>query len=145
VFDLFRENITGNMIRYPVPDAAAGEYKFFVIAVKKSGVESAPSDTLTVQTITTELPVPVISKTLPDTNKITVQWQYPEITDLKGFMLYMNGAAVASPKELKKNTREYTVPKITAGTTYEFRLRALTVAGLVSDYSPAVQVAAPAE
>ena len=57
----------------------------------------------------------------------------------------MNGAAVASPKELKKNTREYTVPKITAGTTYEFRLRALTVAGLVSDYSPAVQVAAPAE
>ncbi len=144
-FDLFRENVTGNMIRYPVPEAVAGEYKFFVIAVKKSGVESAPSDTLTVQASTTELPVPVISKTHADTNKITVQWQYPEITDLKGFMLYMNGAAVASPKELKKNTREYTVPKITAGTTYEFRLRALTVAGLVSDYSPAVQVAAPAE
>ena len=142
-FEVFKENVVGNSVKYPVPEVVAGEYKFYVVAVKKSGVESAASDTATVQTSSIELPVPVISKTYPDTNRITIQWQYPEISDLKGFMLYMNGVAVASPKELRKTVREYVVQKVSAGTSYEFKLRALSVAGVVSEYSTPVQVVTP--
>jgi len=125
---------------YRVPDGLARTYKFFVTALNRSGGESNPSDTISIQVPSTALPAPVITRATADSNKVTIQWQYPEVSDLRGFVLYQNNKAIAD--DLKKNDRQYIVAKPDAGTN-AYTIRALSESGVMSEYSSPVTVAMP--
>ncbi|MCD6011741.1 MAG: hypothetical protein K0Q79_1603 [Flavipsychrobacter sp.] len=144
-FTLINENfpVKGNKYVYRVPDGISKVYRFYITAASKVGTESIPSDTVSMQTPSSELPIPIITKAVSDSVKITVQWQYPEISDLKGFILLLNNKVIAGEKELKKNTRQFVVIKSEPGNN-TFTLKAISEGGGVSEISSPVSVTIPA-
>lgn len=121
---------------YVLQHAIAGVHKFCVLAVSKAGSESPLSDTLMVPVPTVELPVPLIKSVMADnSNKATIEWQYPDIGDLKGFELMQNGKVIATAAELKKSTHSYVSGKLEEGGSYEFVLVAVSENGTRSDNS----------
>lgn len=144
-FSLINENfvVKGNKYTYRVPDGISKVYRFYVTAASKVGTESITSDTVSIQTPSSELPTPVITRVVSDSVKIIVQWQYPEVADLKGFTLSLNNKVIATEKELNKNTRQYTIMKSEPGIN-AFTIRALSESGVLSEYAAPVSVTVPA-
>ncbi len=134
-------SVTTCKYAYRVPDGVARLYKFYVTAMNKSGGESIPSDTISILAPSTELPTPVITRATADSNKAFIQWQYPEVQDLKGFILYQNNKATAS--DLKKNVRQHIVTKPDAGTN-TYSIRAISESGVLSEYSSPATIDIPA-
>jgi hypothetical protein len=118
-------------------------YKFCVTGVSRTGVESVPGDTVTIQAPSLELPTPTITKYMPDVSKLSVQWQYPEVPDLAGFRMYMDDVLVADEKVLRKNAHEFTNSDLKPGATNNYRLRAVTDRGVTSELSPVLTVTVP--
>ncbi|MCF8448731.1 MAG: hypothetical protein K9G49_02570 [Taibaiella sp.] len=125
---------------HSIPPGVAANYQYYVTGLSKIGIESRASDTVSVQTKSTLLPVPTIIKSLPDGKKVTLQWQYPDIADHTGFILYNDGAVIADEKILKKNTREYITAEMLPGTTGNFSIMAITEKGVYSERTPPVSV-----
>lgn len=133
--------LKGNKYTYRVPDGIARGYKFYVTAVNRVSIESVTSDTIAVQVPTTALPAPVIFRATAETNSVLLQWQYPEVIDLKGFTLIQNDKVIATEKELHKNTRQFQVNAEKGTNT--FVLRALCDNGVISENSAPVSVVMP--
>ncbi len=118
---------------YTIPPSIGGNYKFYVAAVSKPGVESMRSDTVSIAAPSTEIPVPIIRKLYPDDYKgAIIQWSYPAIQDLAGFRLYRNDTVMANETVLKGDTREFTIGELPLGST-NFTLRAITDRGILSE------------
>lgn len=134
-------SLVASKYAYRVPDGVARTYKFYVTAMNRSGGESNPSDTVAIQVPSTVLPTPVITKASADSNKVIVQWQYPDVSDLKGFTLFQNNKPIAN--DLKKNIRQYIATKPDTGPN-TYSLRAFSEGGVMSEYSAPVIIEMPA-
>ncbi len=130
------QEIRASNFDYKLQHGLAGKRKFCITAVSKINAESPFSDTVFVETPSIELPSPTIKKVLPDNNnKATIEWQYPDISDLKGFRLMQNGVVVADEKELRKNSRTFLTGKLDEGTPYEYVIIAVSQTGVASENS----------
>ncbi len=128
--------IMSNSFTYVIDRGLAGLRKFCVSSVNKQKTESVFSDTVSVQTPSMELPSPVIKKVAADNyNKATIEWQFPDIPDLKGFRLTQNGKVIATEIELKKEVRQFVTEKLEEGMSYEFSLIAVSDIGVLSNSS----------
>ena len=141
------QTVKGHSFTYNIQHGVAGMHQFCVTALTKLNNESSPSDTVNVQTPSLELPPPSIKRVIPDNvNKATIEWQYPDIADIKGFRLTQNGKIIASENELKKNARAYVAGKLDDGGNYEFMIMAVSENGVLSDNSaPFHVVVSPAK
>lgn len=143
-FDPVSESpVRNTAFSYLVQHGTATTYYFTVTAIGKNKSESLNSDTAAVQIASLDLPAPVVSKSYADSGKAVIQWQFPEISDLKGFRLFQNNVQIVNENELGKDTREYVTPKLPPGATYNFTLRAISENGVLSDYCAPAPVNIP--
>lgn len=128
--------IKQNNFRYEVFNKKAGTYRFTIAAVNKYKAVGHFSDTIIVNTPSVELPVPVIYPYSLDTaRKVTLEWTYDSLADLKGFRVYQNGNMVASEFELKRDARKFVSPPLKLNDTYLFTIQAVTNGGEESERS----------
>jgi hypothetical protein len=127
---------------FPFIEGSASQYKFYVIAVSKSGAESVASDTVTISMPQSILPPPTITKVFPYNGRAGIQWQYTTVSNLKGFRVFQNKMLIANESELDRNTREFVTPKLATG-TYSFTIQAISMEGALSDYSKQVPLRMP--
>jgi hypothetical protein len=132
-----------NGYKHIITSGVAAPYRFCITAVSKTKVESAVSDTVTAWAPSLELPTPAINRIALDNTSASIQWQYPDIADLRGFRLFQNQQLIASENELKKNMREFVTSKLEQGTAHNFTLRAVSENGVMSEVSTAVPVSVP--
>jgi hypothetical protein len=125
-------------------DAVPGTYGFYVTALSGAGAESPFSDTVSVDVPDSDLPAPEINKVWADSNKIVIRWQCKDIYGLKGFRLFQDKVLIAGEQLLGKNVREYNLPIIQQGATYEYSMQAITSDGRASANSKTVTFIAPA-
>ncbi len=118
-----------------IQPSTGGTYKFCVTGVSRTNVESVPGDTVIIQVPSLDPPVPVTSKFMPEVSKVTIQWQYPEVPDLAGFRVYIDGSLIADEKILKKSSREFTKTDLQPGTVNSFTVRAVSDRGVTSEPS----------
>lgn len=124
-----------------VTGGTAALHRYCVTAFNKLGAESGFSDTVSIQVPSLELPAPVIKKIITDDdNKAAIEWQYPEISDLKGFRVLQNGKVIATENELRKKATEFTTPRLDDGAAYEFEVMAVSDLGVVSPASASFHV-----
>jgi hypothetical protein len=135
LFSPEKQQLRTNKYNYEIARGSANVYKFVVSAVGRKNMESPFSDTLAISVPSLELPQPQINKVLLDSGKAVVQWQYPDIADVKGFKLYQNTVEIADELVIKKGSTEFTTPKLEPNMAYTYTLRALTENGVISDYS----------
>lgn len=121
----------------------ASVYKFYITAASKGNSESLTSDTVSIQIPSTELPTPIIRNVFPDEDKAVIQWQYPEITDLKGFRLYQDKILIADEKELTKDKREFTSGELEIESTHEYTIIAESENNIESQVSLPVEITIP--
>jgi len=129
---------------YPIPAGIGAVYKFYVVAAGRSGSNSIPGDTVAVNTPSTELPAPVISKAVAEGDKAAIQWQSAEIPDLAGFRIYDDATIVADEKVLNKASRDFVTGTLLPGTTHNYTIRAISEKGVLSAPSAVVPVVMPA-
>jgi hypothetical protein len=135
--------IKNNSLVYNIQHGTATTYYFTVTAMGKNKTESFFSDTVALQTPSLELPAPVISKSYADSGRAKIQWQFPDISDLKGFRLFQNNVLIANENELRPDMREFKTSKLQPGAAYNFTLRAISENGIQSDYSSPASVNIP--
>ena len=123
-----------NSFTYVIDHGTAYNYKFCVSSVNKNNVESALSDTVFVRIPSVELPVPIITKVFTDGGKAIIQWEYPDIADLKGFKLFQNKNIIAGENEINKNQRVFTTTKLENG-SFQFNIQAVAENGVTSELS----------
>ena len=127
--------IRQSQYRYEVFNNNATNYRFCIAAVSKYKAVGSFSDTITIQAPTVSLPVPVIYPYTVDSAKVTLNWNYPGLADLKGFRIYQNGNLVANEFQLLKGVNRFISPQLQQGATYRFALKAVTENGVESDLS----------
>lgn len=115
---------------HSVPAGSSGiKFKFFVSSISKDGSESAPSDTIVVTLPKNLLKAPeFVAKAMPS-RQVKVNWQYPKVTELEGFRVYINNELVADEKILKANSREYISLAQAAGTKCTVTIMAIGANG----------------
>jgi hypothetical protein len=132
-----------NSYKHIIQNGVAAPYRFCVTAISRTAVESAVSDTVTIWAPSMDLPTPAINKISVENLSASIQWQYPEITDLRGFRLFQNQQLIATENELKKNIREFVTSKLEQGGAYDFTLRAVSENGVISNFSIPASIAVP--
>ena len=134
-----------NSFSYPVPRGVSSVLRFYVVAEGRSGGFSVPGDTVQVATPTTLMPDVVVTKAVADGNDVLLQWQYGEVSDLAGFRISDGSALVADEKVLRGSTRQYTIANAAAsGAEHNYTVRAVSMAGVVSENAVSLQVVFPA-
>jgi hypothetical protein len=126
-----------------VHHGTAATYRFCVSALGKLKSESTIDDTVSVWAPSTDLPTPTINTVALEENNAAIQWQYPDVTDLKGFRLFRNQEVIATENELKKDMRKFTASKLDNGAVYGFTIRAVSESGVLSDASAPIEVNVP--
>jgi hypothetical protein len=124
-----------NNYNYVLQHGVAGTYRFYVTALSRSKAESLPGDTVSIQAPSLDLPQPVVAKAIQDSNRVIIQWQYPDVADLKGFRIYRNDTLLAGEAILGKNLREYTDVGLFFGARYNFTIKAVSDKEIISDMS----------
>jgi hypothetical protein len=144
-FVLVTENqpVTASKYTYIIQHGSPGVYKFAVTAFSKGKTESLMSNTVGIQSSSLELATPSISKVSIEKNIALVQWQYPEIADLKGFRLYQNNILIADETVLKKTTAQFITSRLDEGNIYSFTIRAIAENSVLSDYSQPATITIP--
>jgi Fibronectin type III domain len=133
-----------NSYSYTFQQGGASVYKFCVSSVSRDGTESRISDTIAVQVPTLEMPKPMLGSVVAaDSTNASIHWEYPDVSDQKGFRLFANKTMVANENQLKKNMREFNASKLDPGTTYEFTIRAVSDYNIISEFSAPVLVTMP--
>ena len=82
-----------------------------------------------------ELPTPNIDRINVLKNKVKLEWNYTDITDLKGFRLYMNDKLIADENVLGKNKHDFISDELSKSSIYHFTLQAITLNGITSQLS----------
>jgi hypothetical protein len=129
--------IKGNAYRYKIFNTKSIDYRFAIAAVSRYKTVGHTSDTIGVLAPTVILPIPIIYPYSLDTGRVTLQWKYDAIADLKGFRVFQNGNMVASEYELKKDARMFVTPVLKFNDTYLFTIQAVTERGIESPLSMA--------
>ena len=144
-FNAIEEKIPAKKSNYTfdIEHGSASLYSFFIVAYSKNSTESITSDTVSVQVPSIELPQPVIKNGFPNANRVVIQWQYPDIPDLKGFRIYQDKNILAGEQDLLKDKREFTTAELERGKTYEFTIVAVSDNNIESQQSLPVQVTIP--
>ncbi len=144
LFTAEKPQIRSSKYNYEITHGSAAVYKFVVAALGKKNMESPLSDTIAISIPSLELPQPIIAKTLLDSGRAIVEWQYPDIADVKGFKVYQNTIEIANETKISKGATEFVTPKLEPDTTYTYTLRAVTDNGILSDLSAPVTIQTPA-
>ena len=129
------KSVKSNKYTYVIQHGSPGLYRFCISALTRGEDESPMSDTVGVQSSSMELPQPVIEKVTVDKDIALIEWQYPDISDLRGFRLFQDKVLIASERQLKKKMFQFITSKLDEGKTYEFTLRAIAENGVLSDFS----------
>jgi len=144
-FEQAGANTRANNYTHLMRRGIGGLYRFYVAAIGKNNAVSDNSDTVAVFAPSIELPAPVISKTILDSGKVIIQWQYPNIADVRGFRLLQNKHVIATENDLNKNAREFITPKQAPGTTCDLTIIAIAENGVESENAVMVSVTIPSE
>lgn len=133
--------IHSNNFTYTIQSSAEATYRFCVTSVSKNRSESGFSDTVSVQVPNMGFPAPKITNVQADNeNKATIEWQFPDLPDLKGFRVLENNTVIAGETVLDKASRSYVTGKLEPGAAYEFTVVAVTRSGDLSKTSGAFHV-----
>jgi hypothetical protein len=135
--------VTSRNYSYVINKGVASVYKFCISAIGKNKTEGPLSDTVSVSVPSMELPAPVISKIMLDNNRAIIKWQYPEITDVKGFRLFQDKNMIATESALNKNKREFITAQLSEGSSYEFTIVAISANDLLSEVSQPASILVP--
>ncbi|MDP1726657.1 MAG: hypothetical protein Q8M15_07725 [Bacteroidota bacterium] len=127
--------IKTNTYRYEINYPFANPYKFCVSAVSVYKSEGALSDTVRSISPSQKLPYISINNLSLDSNRVLINWDYPEIWDLKGFRIFQNGNMVASEFQLNKTNRTFKTPGLKLGASYQFMIQAVSENGIISELS----------
>lgn len=131
--------IKTNSYQYEVFNSEAATYKFQVAAVNKSGQESDPSDTITVFCPTQDMPFVNVWPFRVDSNRVTLFWNYEDVTDLKHFKVYQDSKQVGTVEKNARNTVKepfsWTSPALEYGKTYNFEVMSVSESGIESEKS----------
>lgn len=143
LFAAEKTQVRTSKYNYEITHGSATVYKFIIAALGKKNMESPLSDTIAISVPSLELPQPLISKVLLDSGKAVVQWQYPDVADVKGFKLYQNTVEIANEGAIKKGAIEFVTTKLEPNTAYTYTLRAISENGVMSEYSLPVAIQTP--
>jgi len=127
--------IKGYTFRYEVFNVLAAKYHFSITSVSKLNAMSELSDTLEITVPSRTLPLPNISVYTLDSNRVTLNWDYPAIDDLKGFRIFQDGNLVANEFQLGKTAKKFSTPSLAFSRTYKFELMAVSESGVISEKS----------
>ncbi len=119
--------------------------KFCVSAVNGNGTESGLSDTVTVVISNVFLPRPQLSKIETGNDGTLLEWQYPQVAELKGFRIYRNKQLVANEDVVGRGARSYSFPELSPNVSYEFSIQAVGMHDNLSDFSDVSSVKLPAK
>jgi hypothetical protein len=101
--------IKTNEILYEISGDGGLEYQFSIIPVNEKGMRGEGS-TVKCRIPLLELPIfKAFSGTLNKNNLVELSWEYPKETAIKGFNVLVNGHIIATPEDLPKESRKYTV------------------------------------
>jgi hypothetical protein len=132
--------IKENTYKYEVFNPYAANFKFAVTAVSKYSDESRLSDSVQVLSPTTTVPFVGFQPVKVDSNRVTLQWDYEKLADLKGFRILKDGTAIATENELGPDSRKWVSPALPYGGTYVFQIMAVTKYDQLSDKSLPVSI-----
>jgi len=124
-----------NNFTYILQHGSAAVHKFCISAIGKNKTEGALSDTVSVPTPSFDLPQPILTDIATDSSRAVIRWQYPAISDLRGFRVFENDNVIATEHDLSKNTREFTTQNLERGASYAFKIMAIAENGAISEYS----------
>jgi hypothetical protein len=141
-FPITDDPIKANRYYYTIEHGTAAMHRFYIASIGKNNTESQTSDTILVYAPSFELPTPEVYNSFNDNNMAVIKWNYPSVSDLKGFRLYQNKNLVANEDVLSSNTREFKTPPIDGG-SYEYTIRAVSATGVLSANSTPVTVTIP--
>lgn len=130
---------------YTIQHGQAATYRFCVTAISKTRTESLAGDTVAIQVPSFELPEPDLKMTAVMGKAANLEWQYPDIKDLKGFRLFQSDSLIAGETVLNKSAREFTTPVLPPGKNYIFSIKAVSDNGIISRPSQPVQASIPEE
>jgi hypothetical protein len=99
--------IHGNTCRFEVTDTRETRYKFSVMAVSATDMQSEMSDSVETVIPSSLLPAPDMLACTRERNVITLQWEYPRVEGLKGFRIYQDGTIVANEYEVDRQATRY--------------------------------------
>jgi hypothetical protein len=135
--DVFEDMTPGKLVEaeeytFSPPDDSR-PYAFYFHAVDESGKISVPRRLI----VLTENGLPTArfsGRTIDpnDKSKVTFPWTYPDLPNLKGFRIYVNGERVADETILTKATREFTLESLQPLTRYSVEIEAITTNGETS-------------
>ena len=136
-------SIIGNHFSLAASGLKPGENKFCFSSVGKNGVESQLSDTVTVVVPTLNPPRVLGLKAVVNEDKVSLQWEYPELFDLKGFRIYDNDKPVPGQDTINKNSRSFTTGPLEYGKEHAFSISAVTINKIESELSDTTGVLLP--
>lgn len=136
----FEEAIRDTRFVYEAPLDQGATYRFCVSSLGKYMYESETSDTITVNVPSTAMPIPIVKRWEVDSNVATIYWDYPEVTDLKGFRIYRDGMLIISENDLPADRRSFFTGPMRYFSQYRFEIEAISHEGLVSMRSVPVEI-----
>jgi len=140
-----KQPIRKNYCTYSIEHGNASAYKFYISAINRINVESASSDTVSIQVPSLELPSPIIRNVFQDGDKAVIKWEYDDIKDLKGFRLYQGKNLIAGEDDLPKDKREFITKELAKGSSYEYTIVAVSENNIESPVSKPAQLMIPAK
>ncbi|KAA3600092.1 MAG: hypothetical protein DWQ06_09850 [Calditrichaeota bacterium] len=131
-----------NSYLYEVKNLKSAVWKFRIVGESKNGLESELSETIEVLVPTQKMPNISIWPFKVDSNRVTLNWDYKEIQDLKGFQIYQNDKLVADSNTLGKESRVWVSDSLRYGEIYNFQIEAISQFDVKSKKSKAVKLKA---
>lgn len=129
-----------NSYLYEVKNVNSALWKFRIVGESANGLESELSDTLEVLVPTQRMPNISIWPFKVDSNRVTLNWNYKELPDLKGFQIYQNEILIANSEKLGKESRFWISDTLEYGKTYNFQLEAISQFDIKSKKSKTVKL-----
>ncbi|MCX8148691.1 MAG: hypothetical protein ACK4EX_10905 [Thermaurantimonas sp.] len=136
----FEEAIRETRFVYEVPMDQGATYRFCVSSLGKYMYESEPSDTITVKVASKVLPVPIIKRWEVDSNTAMIYWEYPDVSDLKGFRIYRDGMLIITENDLSADRRSFYTGPMRYFSQYRFEIEAISHDGMASMRSVPVEI-----
>ncbi len=136
----FEESIKDTRFVYEIHMDQGAIYQFCVSSLGKYMYESDPSDTISVKVSTKVMPIPIVKNWEVDSSAAIIYWDYPNISDLKGFRLYRDGMLIITENDLPADRRSFNTGPMRHFTQYKFEIEAISQDGLASNRSVPIEI-----
>ncbi len=136
----FEESIRDTRFVYEIHLDQGATYQFCVSSLGKYMYESDLSDTITVKVSSKIMPVPIVKNWEVDSSAAIIYWDYPNISDLKGFRLYRDGMLIITENDLPADRRSFNTGPMRYFTQYKFEIEAISQDGLASNRSVPIEI-----